>query len=251
MCLFVVDGTWSRTVNYEHAGKDDRGYRIGSKSQFDMSNSRRFYLASSYPENQKFYYGGPWLATMGTDSGKTHRKVLSDIEREIVSGNCTEISLVGWSRGAAIATEVAQALLEKEFARIYKKIPRQTARGTRTNTVIVDEAPILPEIKFLGLFDSVEMIPNNWLSRSKDDKEWGEIIPDKVNHFAHAIAGDRSTAFRVFEYKPRNPLNFAKTSNVKVFPLANHGDIGGSFDTIFGKQAYQFIRSNADKAGVK
>lgn len=249
MCLFVIDGTWSRDFNYKEFGKDERNLPVGNTEFYKRSNSRRFFDESKYDASKKFYYGGPKQGVTGGDSSLIYQAVMSDIEREIVNGNCTEISLVGWSRGAAIASEVTQGLLQKELARIYKKVTQQTRRGIRTKSVVVKESPMIPEIKFLGLFDAVAMIP---FPSPLRDREWGEHIPKEVNYFAHAIAGNREGPIKgVVDFNSLEQDIFARKKVKCVIHDANHGEIGGDATLQKARIAYEFIRSQATLAGVK
>lgn len=251
MCLFVVDGTWSRDFNHKSLGKDRLDISVGNRDDVVRSNARRFYEESGYPAIKKFYYGGPRFGLTGADASYIYDSVVTDIEREIVKGSCTEIAMVGWSRGAAIVSEVAQGMLNKEYARIYKKIRRHTKRGMKVKKVIVDEAKMLPDIKFVGLFDSVDMIPKI-LGRRIGDLEWGEHIPKNVNYFTHVIAGNRTGPLNgAINFIPANPRINAKRSFVTTIPGATHSDVGGDSSSAIARHAYQIMRSHANTAGVK
>lgn len=251
MCLFVVDGTWSRDFNSKSLGLDNAGKSVGNLDIPKRSNSRKFYDESRYLASQKFYYSGPSYGVTGADARTIYRQVVQDIEREIVNGSCTELSLVGWSRGAAIVSEIAQGLMSKEFARIYRRISRQTTRGVRHKNVVVGQFKMLPRIKFVGLFDSVSMIPSMF-SRTPKDEEWGEEIPKQVDYFVHITATDRTGPMSgLIDFIPRNPNIKALDSFTIPVTKANHSDVGGFSDTTKARFSYELMRSHANKAGVK
>ena len=110
MCLFVVDGTWSVDFNSNDNGEDPSGRAIGNSDNDIRSNSRRFFEESRWPANKKFYFVGPGNGMSGNDSYPIYFNVMRTIEREINSGNCEEIHMVGWSRGAAIIGELTEGL---------------------------------------------------------------------------------------------------------------------------------------------
>ena len=57
MCLFVVDGTWSRNFNSENLGINSSDKPVGNHEKLAArSNSRRFFEENFYPANEKFYY---------------------------------------------------------------------------------------------------------------------------------------------------------------------------------------------------
>lgn len=251
MCLFVIDGTWSRDFNSKSLGNDRRDIAVGNQDSAMRSNARRFYEESRYPSTKKYYYGGPEYGITGADAKKIYTAVVADIERAIVNGSCTEISLVGWSRGGAISAEIAQGLLTKEYARIYTKVSRQTRRGIRSRNVVSGQAKMLPEIKFVGLFDAVAMIPS-FFGRNARDDQWGEAIPKNVNYFAHVIAGDRAGPLGgLIDFVSTNPQVAAKKSVTITLPGANHGNVGGDAAQALARQAYKIMKMHAVKAGVK
>ena len=270
MCLFVIDGTWSRDFNSTNIGSDSLKRAVGNVPSVRIkkpsfieekmgrptlvkvdpirSNARKFFEESGYPIEQKFYYGGVRFGVTGADIESLYNQILKDIEKAIVSGGCSEISIVGWSRGAAIATELAQALMLKEFAQILKRKSFQTRRGMRHRSIISEEAPMIPTIKFLGLFDSVAMVAPLF---DPKDGDWGEEVPKEVNYFVHLVAGDRSGPAPWVDFVERDPRIKAKTSHVLRYPNANHSDIGGISSTNKARAAYQDMRFHATNAGVK
>ena len=128
---------------------------VGESKFNEMTNSRKFFLNSNYPDSKKFYYRGVDNA-WGLDTGYIYRAVIEDVSREIYNGNCTELSFVGWSRGAAIVTEVCQAL--SYMKHMVAVDSTRTAKypkweGPRYTSKLLGIIEMLPNIKFLGLFD--------------------------------------------------------------------------------------------------
>ncbi|MEM9452837.1 MAG: hypothetical protein AAGF11_01575 [Myxococcota bacterium] len=221
MCLIVVDGTWSFNFNNKNKGKDYVGRPIGKKSEDIRSNARRFYEESAYPDTKKFYFVGPGYGMSGNDSPRIYRNVVKCIDEQIKKKNCDELAFVGWSRGAAIISEVAEGLAARKEGAV-------------------------PPIKFVGLFDSVAMI---WRS-SPVDRRWGEDITSNVQYFAHVVAGDRTGPVWGVDFRAADPL--IKAGRQEVFHLANatHGGVGGDDSTAHAQTSYDYIRNHATIAGV-
>ncbi|MEM9452836.1 MAG: hypothetical protein AAGF11_01570 [Myxococcota bacterium] len=253
MCLFAVDGTWSLNFNAEALGEDVSGRPVGTLES-GRSNTRRFYEECAYTDNKKFYFAGPggdgdtMLGATGNDSYQLYFSVLRAIEREVNSGNCEEIVMVGWSRGAAIISELTEGLTSLRETN-SRRDPYQTQRGRRfrtLNNVIKDGE--LPPIKYVGLFDSVAMIQ----AASPVDRDWAEDI-DTVKYFAHVVAGDRTMAQKGFiriNFTQPNPNVDADRSEIKLMANTTHGGVGGLDDTESAREAYDFIRNHATIAGV-
>jgi len=144
--LFAIDGTW----------RDDEG------KTDNVSNVCDFYMRST--EEPKKYSGGPGSKRgpigfiNGGMTGAGSAGIANDVYADACAAYCTgqcEINLVGWSRGAVIAVNVADML---------------NSRGCPCQS-----APV--PVNFVGLYDAVEMMPGSG-SRS---------VPPNVKHFAHAI----------------------------------------------------------------
>lgn len=225
MCLFVVDGTWSRRINSEIA-RDSRGVSVGSDKGVRsgmQTNCRKFY--HNYL-GRKFYYSGPDEGRTGNDAVDIYHHMLRRLEMEVINGNRSEISLVGWSRGAAIVTEIAHEIF---------------LRG----------ATSIPNIKFLGLFDPVERISEN---APIGDRTWGKQINSNVQYCAQVVAGRR------FMLKPFPLTYYARKPEINIdesryhellINQANHGHIGGDCENAFARQAYRFISDQAKRAGLE
>tara|TARA_Y100001968_G_C19415904_1_gene748989 strand:- start:887 stop:1633 length:747 start_codon:yes stop_codon:yes gene_type:complete len=247
MCLFVVDGTWSHKFNTGSWEKDSAGLHYGSFSGINTTNSKKFYDNSQYSDSKKFYYSGARDGITGHDSTVIYERVMNDIQREIVSGNCTELSLIGWSRGAAVIAEITQSLAALKYATVNNITVRNTRRGTRSFNNF-KHADMIPNIKFVGLFDSVAMMgPYTF---SPDLNGWGEEISSMVDYFVHIIAGDRTGPVPFMDFlTPEIEINSKRKIFHRMFS-ANHGDVGGGNNNMYSKIAYDFMRKHATKAGV-
>lgn len=247
MCLFAVDGTWSPDFNSQTLGTGAAGRAVGNREEAVRSNTRRFYEESSFPASKKFYFVGPAAGATGSDAYPIYFNVLRTIEREVNSGNCTEIVMVGWSRGAAIISELTEGLssLAATNARLD---PRMTRRGTRMQELAnVIKKGKLPPIKFVGLFDSVAMIAR----AAPHDQRWGEEITPEVKYFAHVIAGDRTGPLGgLIDFREADPLVQAERRAVMHIGHATHSGVGGQDDSAEAQQAYEFVRNHATIAGV-
>lgn len=211
-------------MNFNSAdkGKDYVGRKVGKSKENIRSNTRRFYEESAYPPNKKFYFVGPGYGISGNDSTRIYNNVVKCIEEQIKNDNCDSMAFVGWSRGAAIISEVVEGLAAREGAE-------------------------LPPIKYVGLFDSVSMI---WRS-SPIDRQWGEDITSNVEYFAHVVAGDRTgPAWGLIDFYPANPLIKAGRQEILHLAHANHGGVGGDDSSEHARTAYDYIRNHATIAGV-
>lgn len=233
MCLFIVDGTWSHKVNNDGLGFDSAGNEIGSRrGNGKRTNCRRFYDEYPYPENKKFYFAGPRKGPSGNDSVVIYQAVMRAIQKQVVQEGCTEISMIGWSRGAVIVSEIAQSL-GSGFRHI---------RGFES----------LPRIKFIGLFDAVSRIWRSSPFEAPDFPEdlrraWGDIIPSTVQYFAHVTASERRESG--IRFIPANPTVFARINQDLEISSANHGDIGEDRNER-SHAAYNYISLHANRAGV-
>ena len=240
MCLIAIDGTWSDDFNNKSFGLDARGKPVGNQPK-GMSNTRKFFVQSSYPTSKKFYFAGPEDGPFGTDVGTILNAVLDLIERT----QCSEVSLVGWSRGAVIATEVAEALFYGKH-RTYRK----TTRGNRFTGY--RDLKNVPKVRFLGLFDAVAMTQAADVRRGPAEKNvgWGEDVHNNVQYFAHVIAGLRDGPFPGVPFYKADPEVHMNNRHETTLAAAKHGDIGGFSSSALALQSYKFIRDHATKAGV-
>lgn len=247
MCLFAVDGTWSDDFNNRDMGQGARGRRVGSRDEDVRSNTRKFFEQCPYPANKKFYFVGPGWGATGSDAWQIYFDVLRTIEREVNSGNCTEIVMVGWSRGAAIVSELTEGLQELQ-QRNSRQDPYQSGRGERMRRIDnVLTGGQVPPIRFVGLFDSVAMI----MRGAPHDRRWGEEISPEVLYFAHVVAGDRSGPLGgLIDFREADPLVQAKKRAILHMGHSTHGGVGGEDHSDDARRSYDFIRNHATLAGV-
>ncbi|MEM9461697.1 MAG: hypothetical protein AAGF11_46470 [Myxococcota bacterium] len=243
MCLFVVDGTWSSEFNSNDNGKDAAGKAVGTSKEDVRTNSRRFFEECLYPSSKKFYFTGPAYGVSGDDSYGIYFDVIRTIEREINRGNCEEIYMVGWSRGATIISEITETL---------SLLAGTNSRGNPTKIGrTMHIRPIenvlnrpMPPVRFVGLFDSVAMITR----RSPVDSHWGEDVTAIVEYCAHVTAGIRWSDSWIYYYK-RDPNIQAQRTELKHMTYADHWGVGGEATQWDAREAYQFIRNHAYLAG--
>ena len=186
-----------------------------------------------YQGQSKHYYEGVgtnlgWGGFMlgglfGIGASQRIYRAFKDLKKEFAKGN-TEITIVGYSRGAATARMFA----DKIYAD-YAKI-----KDDKGNFLT---SP--PKISFLGLFDTVASFGN-----PITDFEWRfqeQIPPNVVNTF-HAMAiCERSKGFGLDRAIGENLL--------EVWFFGGHGDIGGNAkDTtkteVKDKQVKNTLRTN-------
>jgi hypothetical protein len=201
MALYAFDGTWNS------ATLDD------NVEQENETNVARF--CEAYTAENKFYVAGP-----GTRFGKVGKVVggatglggftrIREAYNELCanwSAGDTIIDIVGFSRGAALAMDFANKIVDDGIRRPGSK------------EVIADE----PAVRFLGLWDLVGSfgVPINiGLVRAQEINFGHELtLPENVEYCFHAIAMDeRRQTFRVTRV-----LN-----GYEVWFRGVHSDIGG------------------------
>jgi RHS repeat-associated protein len=161
----------------------------------------------------------------------------------------TSIDIVGFSRGASLAREFANMINEKGIVDIEYKPTGRTSYWSGREQMEAKEHVIAksPEIRFVGLFDTVGSfgVPGNSVNLGiRMD------IPPNVKTVAHAISRDeRRTSFPMTRLnKPLPSQKFVE----KSFD-GDHSDIGSGHmeDTNFLSLApLDFILMQALKAGV-
>jgi RHS repeat-associated protein len=193
----------------------------GTHADFsENSNVVKFYKEYNGP---KHYYAGPDDGLLGLDSGHLAGKVKSQICDDYCKakkdGRKFDVDLVGWSRGAAISTEVAWRLAEEGCC----------CEGSS------EPCPMSVDVRFLGLFDSVDMtgaLPN----------EHTEVAPPKAK-VAHA---KKTTLWE--QHFPSQPIPgeyFPTPIGGSAEVPSTHGDIGRR-----SRKALDYVRSVAAEAGA-
>ena len=178
----------------------------------------------------------------------------------------TEIVIVGFSRGAALAREFANMIAERGDPRLYQRakytsmvVP--TEMGAIATTVLISPARIVgtaPRIKYMGLFDTVASfgMPGNDINIG-----YRMSIPDNVDKVAHAIAiSECRDLFPLSSILPKG-TRFSLPSCVGSSPtgrlierkfLGAHSDIGGGYSENLASLApLWWIVNQAKTAGIE
>ena len=178
--VYAIDGTWT----------DARRSPVPYSNAHDLAERAR--IAGEHA----LYYEGPgaqstglrrlWQGATGAGSDRIVDDVYQDIRRDLASGTGNGVvNLVGWSRGASIATQVAQRLGNDDI-----------------------------EVNFMGLYDAVDRNPF---------RDYPDTVPSNVRNFAHARSGQSNRIFRSERYGHANERNFPSShSTIGTNPLGGH-----------------------------
>lgn len=217
--VYAIDGTYSVLV-------------------LGITNTEAFYLKAA---EDKYYWEGPNFGPSGLDSSGIYRGVRKQICDDYCKSvtNCDEpgitVNLVGWSRGAAIALEVAQELYQEGCCCCwgYEEI------DYINDYVYMCKQRVFPEINFMGLFDAVDMTIT---------VGWAHTVSPNVKHFAHAMKTEGLKGKqKIFPTIQCGGRYFWRTKDEKGDPTT-HSDIGTRRDN---NDAYSWIVSEALSAGVQ
>lgn len=198
MALYAFDGTWNSSV------VDD------DVQAADDTNVVRFHEAYSGP---KWYVSGPGtrLGSIGKKigglTGAGARSRLEEAYKTLAAAYAqgdTEIDIVGFSRGAAIALDFANLIHENGI------------QHPETGEVITKDAPI----RFVGLWDLVGSfgVPLGPLLFQKLNLGHELHVPGNVAYAYHALALDE----RRQSFSPTR-----QTNAYEVWFRGVHSDVGG------------------------
>lgn len=210
MALYAFDGTWNHPDYNSEDGKD--------------TNTNVFHFVKHYKEcldNGNRPLTAEYISGIGTRHGLLgksvggllgaggHRRVQEMLERYIANHAAGDgvIDIVGFSRGAALALDFANQLID----------------GVKINGVKIRAE----SIRFLGLWDTVPAfgIPGAMIDVANDiNIGWELDLPPSVQLCAHALARhERRQAFDIHRLDPKH-----KHSHVKeIWFRGVHSDIGG------------------------
>lgn len=236
--VVLFDGTWNNSVDYEGTPsklpalfKPDAPLLITDANQLlkDGSDStklhqaatniaRMFSLLENTPTQSVAYVRG-----VGTDGAADRvqggafgegakdriNSAYEYIDRKYKDGD--QICLFGFSRGAAIARQLAIKL----------------------DSTRVQNAPKF-QIRFMGLFDTVAAFgfPNPRFESDGFRKEFESFfsklaIPDSVERVVHLVSLDEERVLFLPTLISRNPTN--TVSRKEIWFGGNHGDVGGGW----------------------
>jgi uncharacterized protein (DUF2235 family) len=215
----------------------------------DISNVLSF--AQRY-RGPKFYWSGPgsWDqsvgltgsgAIFGTGSKRIVRAVIEQIHKLRVRDHDIPIDLVGFSRGAAIANEIAAVLHEEGCACKDKG-------GGKPHSV---------PVRFLGLFDPVHSMGMPVFGQGAmplflGNRRWhAKSITKNVKSSAIAYADDERDALFLPSYLAPPVADRQQHATQKFDGV--HGDVGGTMgnNKHLGKISFAWVVKRAVAAGVE
>lgn len=199
MALYAFDGTW----NDSRAPDDERDLKLDT-------NVHRFRVL--YTGKREYVDGvGSRFGIIGkifgglTGAGAAQR-VEENFEalKENFEAGDTEIDIIGYSRGAAIARMFVHRI-ERDFDSL------------RLSGKALSEPPV---VRFLGLFDTVASFGIPW---DPDERGFVPDIPETVQNTFHAMALDETRETFGIERCLGN-----RRKITEVWFRGSHGDIGGN-----------------------
>ncbi|KAH6647669.1 hypothetical protein BKA67DRAFT_694691 [Truncatella angustata] len=153
---------------------------------------------------------------------------------ENVTGPDDEVWLFGFSRGAYVARAVSKMLngglinsssTSKDRTRLEKLKKLTLRRSAKNNSgqrygFLLDNPNHVPTVKFIGLFDMVNMTLNNYDVTISDD--------ERTMNIRHAMAMNEHRSFRPYERITNDELVLDEDrSIVEAWFIGCHEDIGG------------------------
>jgi len=225
--IYAIDGT-----NFDVS-------RNAAKGQ-TYSNVWDFYQRRMEPG---VYFGGPASSNPSEGIADAHgyetydlvKRVLARIQADYCADPTIKINIVGWSRGATAAAEIARRLERDGLccAGVTKK-------------------PV--NVNFLGLYDAVEMVFN--LSELlPGDQGFANKIGANTQHFFHATKTQNQFLFPTTYFGGPNEVGFdLNTKSMRGRPgsmqpdKSSHGDIGVSATN---NNAHREMVNRAKSAGVQ
>jgi RHS repeat-associated protein len=205
------------------------------------SNVSRFF--DRYLDGEKHYFGGPGNPSDGIPIlGLSHGAGSAGIVDAVIKRICDDlksnpnitIDLVGFSRGGAIANQVATEL-DKKGCPCYRGRGRGRKFLSQTK----------PRIRFLGLFDPVYSFPLIATPFWNDD-----TIPPNVDNAAIALASDENRKnFRPSILTPSDPD--LTSIDLEWFPGV-HSDVGGhkDFNSLISNWTLRYMIDQGRSAGL-
>ncbi|MDX2109177.1 MAG: DUF2235 domain-containing protein [Verrucomicrobiota bacterium] len=204
------------------------------------SNVYKFY--TRYKDGPKYYYRGPGNPTdgnkalgpaWGAGASGIVKSVVAQICKDYAANKTINIDIIGFSRGSAIANEIATTLDENGC---------QCKRVGNFSRNIYDTEK--PKVRFLGLYDPVYSFPLIQSLSWNDD-----TIPKNVQNASTAYASDeKRSLFRAVTLEPAS--NVTKSQS-QWFPGV-HSDVGGTTDRnlYIGAMTLRWMVDQARTAGV-
>ncbi len=209
MTLYAFDGTGDKPEELDFGFDCDKSQGVDNtnvihvREIYKRTHGEDKIMYKSGPGTRMKFWGKFFGGVGGAGSKKRVKEAIKEAEKRIKAGD-EIIDVVGFSRGAAIATHFAHVITQKTF---------ENQRGER----------VQPTVRFLALFDTVGSfgIPGPYINLF-----WKLSLPpnDRVQACAHALAMDeRRQFFRPSRIKGEE----GATSAYEVWFRGTHGDIGG------------------------
>jgi len=195
MSLYAIDGTWNSTRNGE---EENRNTNV-------MQFCRRYTAGVFYEKGvgtRHGFLGRVFGGAFGIGGDSRVDRLYDNVCREYVKGD-TDIDIIGFSRGAALALDLANTIF------------RSGIRDPETKRQVVKEPPI----RFIGLWDTVGSFGLTLGPFQKINLGHHLGLPSSVVHCFHALALDeRRSNFVPTRLGPRA---------YEVWFRGNHSDVGG------------------------
>jgi uncharacterized protein (DUF2235 family) len=194
MALYAFDGTW----NYDKPGAD----RDTNVRKFcEAYRGQKFYLAGV---GTRFGKLGKIAGGISGAGGRSRVKKMVELFRSHARAGDTELDIVGFSRGAALALHFANAVEQK---------------GTELT------GGVTPRIRFLGLWDAV---PSFGLPSIRFNIGWDLDLPDGVLKCFHAMAlEERRHTFRLHRLEAKVADAMQEGRLFEIWFRGVHSDVGG------------------------
>jgi RHS repeat-associated protein len=219
-------------------------YAIDGTGNDQSAGSNIPKFSGRYLDGRRYYWGGPGNPTdgvpvLGLTSGAGSEAIVKSVVEQICEdfskNPAMAIDVVGFSRGAAIANEVAWKLQNDGCPCKLEKRIFFGLIGSRT---------VRPKVRFLGLFDTVYSYPWPWTPTLHDD----ELSPNVMNA-AHAYA--RHETRKMFRPSVLNPTG--PTDLTERWFDGRHSDVGGhnTMNQRLASISLRWMVEQASASGVK
>ena len=219
-------------------------YAIDGTGNDPGSSSNVFQFFVRYLDGMPYYYAGvgnpsTGVPVLGLTSGAGAAGIVGTVLQQICDDyrkdKNVKIDIVGFSRGAAIANQIATEL-DRNGCQCKVDAPKSPRTIYK---------PEYPKVRFLGLFDAVYSfpLPVAWA--------WNDTtIPSNVQNAAHANAADETRKF--FRPSMLQPSSAHTRFNQEWFK-GRHSDVGGHIELnrILGAIALRWMINQAVAADVK
>ena len=195
MSLYAIDGTWNSTRNGE---EESRNTNV-------MQFCKRYTAGVFYEKGvgtRLGFLGRVFGGVFGVGGDSRVDRLYDNVCREYVKGD-TDIDIIGFSRGAALALDLAN------------KISRSGIRDPGTRTQVAKEPPI----RFVGLWDTVGSFGLTLGPFQRINLGHRLSLPASVVRCFHALALDERRSNFV-------PTRLG-TRAYEVWFRGNHSDVGG------------------------